>query len=54
MDDVTGAKESADDFAATENSQWFKSFMNDRPSELLALHEFKTTHGFCDTNLWTN
>jgi len=26
-------KESADDFAVTENSQWFKSFMNHCPSE---------------------
>lgn len=33
MDDVIDAKESADDFAATENSQWFKSFMNNCPSE---------------------
>eukprot|EP00075_Anas_platyrhynchos_P005536 XP_012959288.1 guanylyl cyclase-activating protein 3 isoform X2 [Anas platyrhynchos] len=45
-----GAGESADDFAAIQNSEWYKRFMNHCPSGQLTLHEFKTILGLCDMN----
>lgn len=49
-----GAGESADDFAAIENSQWYKKFMKQCPSGQLTLHEFKKILGLHDMNPQAN
>ncbi|XP_005237515.1 guanylyl cyclase-activating protein 3 isoform X2 [Falco biarmicus] len=49
-----GAGESADDFAATENSQWYRKFMDHCPSGQLSLYEFKTILGLHGMNPQAN
>uniref|UniRef100_A0A8B9ZB69 Guanylate cyclase activator 1C n=1 Tax=Buteo japonicus TaxID=224669 RepID=A0A8B9ZB69_9AVES len=49
-----GAGESADDFAAIENSQLYKKFMKQCPSGQLSLHEFKKILGLQDMNPQAN
>lgn len=49
-----GAGESADDFAAMENSQWYQKFMKQCPSGQITLHEFKKLLGLHDMNPQAN
>ncbi|XP_009635728.1 guanylyl cyclase-activating protein 3 [Egretta garzetta] len=49
-----GAGESADDFAAIENSKWYQKFMNHCPSGQLTLYEFKTILGLPDMDPQAN
>ena len=54
VDGAMGAGESADDFAAIENSRWYQKFMNQCPSGQLTLHEFKIILGLHDMNPQAN